>query len=44
VGTGTKVYNQMIERAVANGKTVADIIAELAHSDVQDETADILDF
>ncbi len=44
VGTGTKVYNQTIERAIADGKTVADIIAEYAHSDVQDDTADILDF
>ncbi len=44
VGTGTKLYNQMIEKAVAEGKTVADIINELAHSDIQEDTADILDF
>ncbi len=44
VGTGTKVYNSMLKQAVAQGKTVAQIIEEYAHPSVQDAVEDILDF
>lgn len=44
VGTGTKIHNNMIKEAVANGDTVAQIISKLAHPDVEEEAEDILDF
>jgi len=44
VGTGTKIYNNMIKEAVANGDTVAQIISKLAHPVVEEEAEDILDF
>lgn len=44
VGTGTKVYNDLIKEAVANGDTVAQIINKLAHPEVSEEAEDILDF
>ncbi|MFA5509289.1 MAG: DNA-directed RNA polymerase subunit beta' [Candidatus Cloacimonadaceae bacterium] len=44
VGTGTKRYNSMIDKAIAEGKTVAQIINELAHPEVQEESDDIFDF
>lgn len=44
VGTGTKLYNNMIAQAVASGDTVAQIIGKIAHPDVSEESEDILDF
>jgi len=44
VGTGTRTYNQMIEQAVGEGKTVAQIINAFAHPDTGPESEDILDF
>ncbi|HNX37868.1 MAG TPA: DNA-directed RNA polymerase subunit beta' [Candidatus Cloacimonadota bacterium] len=44
VGTGTKSYNAMIKQAVAGGKTVAEIISEFAHPDMDQETEDFFDF
>ncbi|MDI3504093.1 MAG: DNA-directed polymerase subunit beta [Candidatus Cloacimonadota bacterium] len=44
VGTGTKVYNNMIKEAVANGDTVAQIIGKFAHPHNEEEAEDILDF
>ena len=44
VGTGTRLYNNMIKEAVANGDTVAQIISKLAHPEVSEEAEDILDF
>jgi DNA-directed RNA polymerase subunit beta' len=44
VGTGTKIYNNMIKEAVANGESVAQIISKFAHPKVEEEAEDILDF
>ncbi|MDP2172675.1 MAG: DNA-directed RNA polymerase subunit beta' [Candidatus Cloacimonadaceae bacterium] len=44
VGTGTKVYNNLLTDAVNSGKTVAQIIAEFGHPQVSGEAEDILDF
>jgi len=44
VGTGTKLYNNMIKKAVNEGKTVAQIIDEFAHRLEQEESGDYLDF
>jgi DNA-directed RNA polymerase subunit beta' len=44
VGTGTKIYSNMIKDAVANGDTVAQIISKFAHPDSEEEAEDILDF
>jgi len=44
VGTGTKIYNARLEQAVAEGKTVAQIINDIAHPDTEPESEDILDF
>jgi len=44
VGTGTKHYTQVLKQAVAEGKTVAQIIEEYAHPHASDGIEDILDF
>ncbi|HOH79046.1 MAG TPA: DNA-directed RNA polymerase subunit beta', partial [Candidatus Cloacimonadota bacterium] len=44
VGTGTRIYNQRIEQAVGEGKTVAQIINSFAHPDTEPESEDIMDF
>jgi len=44
VGTGTKVYNNMLAIAVSEGKSVAQIIKEFAHPETDETAEDILDF
>jgi DNA-directed RNA polymerase subunit beta' len=44
VGTGTKLYETMLKDAVNSGKTIAQVIKELAHPEISDEAEDILDF
>lgn len=44
VGTGTKVYNQMLKDAVGSGKTVAQIVTEFGHPAAQEDSGDYLDF
>lgn len=44
VGTGTRKYNAMIEKAIAEGMTVAQIIDQIAHPAIQQESEDLLDF
>jgi DNA-directed RNA polymerase subunit beta' len=44
VGTGSKVYTGVVKQALADGKTVADIVTEIAHPQEIDELDDILDF
>ena len=44
VGTGTKVYNKMIEEAIHSGATVAEIIDRFAHHKKEEETEDLYNF
>ena len=44
VGTGTKIYNKMIEEAVNSGATVAEIIDRFAHPKKEEESEDIYNF
>jgi DNA-directed RNA polymerase subunit beta' len=44
VGTGSKHYNGIIKTATDEGKTVAQIIAEIAHTKQKEEVDDILNF
>ncbi|OQX70667.1 MAG: hypothetical protein B6D62_03920, partial [Candidatus Cloacimonas sp. 4484_275] len=44
VGTGTKYFNSMVEKAKDEGKTVGDIISELAHAQKEEEDENLLDF
>nr|MBC8384869.1 DNA-directed RNA polymerase subunit beta' [Candidatus Cloacimonadota bacterium] len=44
VGTGTKHFNNVVNGAVEEGKTISDIINEFAHSEQEDNVEDILDF
>ncbi len=45
VGTGTKYYNRKIKKAINEGKTIGEVIKELAHEVTDEETVeDILDF
>ncbi len=45
IGTGTKYHNQMIKKAIDEGKSIGDIIQELAHTEEDEEKLDdILDF
>jgi DNA-directed RNA polymerase subunit beta' len=44
VGTGTKIYNKMIEEAVNSGATVAEIIERFAHPKKEEESEDIYNF
>jgi len=44
VGTGSKLYTQKIRQAVNDGKTVADIVQDIAHPAETDTVTDILDF
>jgi len=44
VGTGAKLYNNMIKQAVNEGKTVAQIIDEYAHHAEEEESEDYLNF
>jgi len=44
VGTGTKVYNNLLAAAEAEGKTIAQIIKEFAHPDTDQDSGDLFDF
>jgi DNA-directed RNA polymerase subunit beta' len=44
VGTGTKVYNTIIANAVSEGKSVAQIIDEIAHPELEEEGEGLFDF
>jgi len=44
VGTGSKVYTSRINQAVAEGKSVADIVREIAHPAEAEEAESIYDF
>jgi DNA-directed RNA polymerase subunit beta' len=44
IGTGTKYYNQMVKKAIAEGKSLGDMVREFAHSEQEEDLEDILDF
>jgi len=44
VGTGSQYYNDIIEMAVAEGKTVAEVIKDTAHTKKEEKYEDILNF
>lgn len=44
VGTGSRIYTQRVKQAVAEGKTVAEIVAEIAHPAEQEGSENIYDF
>ncbi|MCB5250202.1 MAG: DNA-directed RNA polymerase subunit beta' [Candidatus Cloacimonadales bacterium] len=48
VGTGTRYYNEMVQKEIKNGKTIKEIIQMFAHSDEIDEHVEsieeVLDF
>jgi DNA-directed RNA polymerase subunit beta' len=44
VGTGTKIYNIMLQDAVNSGETVAQIINHFAHPSAEEETDDFYNF
>jgi len=44
VGTGTKIYNNMLAAAEAEGKTIAQIIKDFAHPDTDQDSGDLFDF
>jgi len=44
VGTGSKIYTSRVKQAINEGKTVAEIVAEIAHPAEQEETESIYDF
>ncbi|MCF7794527.1 MAG: DNA-directed RNA polymerase subunit beta' [Candidatus Cloacimonetes bacterium] len=44
IGTGTKFYNQTVKKAVDEGKSIGDIIKEMAHSEEEEDLEEILDF
>jgi DNA-directed RNA polymerase subunit beta' len=43
VGTGTKVYNQEVDKAIKEGKSIGEIIAQFAHGE-QAVEEDLLDY
>ncbi len=44
VGTGTKVYNRLVQDAVNEGNTIEQIVREFAHSETKETLDDLLDF
>ncbi|MBW6515408.1 MAG: DNA-directed RNA polymerase subunit beta' [Candidatus Cloacimonetes bacterium] len=44
VGTGSKHYNNIVNKAVEEGKTIAEIVREIAHQQEKKEAEDILNF
>jgi DNA-directed RNA polymerase subunit beta' len=44
VGTGSSYYNNIVEQAMAEGKTVAEVIKTTAHTDKEEKLDDILNF
>lgn len=44
VGTGTKLYNKEIAEAIDEGKTIGEIIEDIAHTEKDESVKDILDF
>ncbi len=44
VGTGTKRYNQMVQNKLDEGKTIAEIVRELAHTAHTEDESDLFDF
>ncbi|MEA1971674.1 MAG: DNA-directed RNA polymerase subunit beta' [Candidatus Cloacimonadota bacterium] len=44
VGTGTKYYNNLVKKAVDDGKTIQEIIQDFMHSEEEESVEDILDF
>ncbi len=44
VGTGSKHYTTIVDNALKDGKTVAQVINEIAHTEKEEEIDDILNF
>jgi len=44
VGTGTKVYNQQVNKLVEQGKTLKEIVNQLAHTEEEESLDELLDF
>jgi len=44
VGTGSKHYNQIVNKALEEGKTIAEIVKDIAHQEEKKEVEDILNF
>ncbi len=44
VGTGAKHHNNIVNKAVEEGKTIAEIVKEIAHQEEKKEVEDILNF
>ena len=44
VGTGAKFYNNIVNEALESGKSVAEIVKDIAHTEVKDDIDDILNF
>ena len=44
VGTGTKQYNNRVQQALSEGKSIGDIIREFAHTEEEDDSENLLDF
>ena len=44
VGTGSKIYTSRVKQALSEGKTVSDIIKEIAHPAEQEESENVYDF
>ncbi len=44
VGTGTRLYNNKVEKAIKEGKSLEEIIAEFAHGQGTNEEEDLLDY
>ena len=44
VGTGTKLYNEKVNRAVEEGKSLGEIISEFAHTQEEDSDEDLLNY
>jgi hypothetical protein len=44
VGTGSKIYTSRVKQSLADGKSVAQIVQEIAHPIEDEETESIYDF
>jgi DNA-directed RNA polymerase subunit beta' len=44
VGTGTKAYDDVVQDAVGEGKTIGEIVKQFAHSETEENLDDLLDF
>jgi len=43
VGTGTKIYNEMVQKEIKNGKSIKEIIQMFAHGETVDEQEESID-